>query len=110
MAAINFNEPASITTFEVGTMFYRYSRIGTSSPKHYFTTELEVTPGMLGKNSMYRDPSKWMLEEYTLTKRVTGLESTTNLAGESGATQVFSTQIQGSSTVKTGTWSDFTPR
>ncbi len=50
---------------------------------------------------MYADPSKFILEKFTLNKAVKGLESTVDLEGLPGAKQVFSTEIQAASSVET---------
>ena len=107
LAAIHFERDVFTSTLPKGSEVFRYSEIGTTNPKQYFFTELQVAPGEVGKGSMYADPSKYVLEKFTLTKPVKVLNSTVDLANTPGAKQVFSTEIQGASTVQTGTWPEF---
>ena len=85
-----------------GTKLYRFSTKGTNNPKHYFATNKNILPGDVGKyGSMSKNPSKFILEEFTLTSPLKVLKSKVNNITEAGATQVFSTEVQGASTAKT---------
>ncbi|MCC9019914.1 MULTISPECIES: hypothetical protein [Flavobacterium] len=53
------------------------------------------------------NPQNYIIEEYTLTKPIKVLNSTTDLAGKAGGKQVFSTEIEKNSTVKAASnWGD----
>ena len=73
-----------------------YQVYSASDSVYYFFMEdpALTSPGTLGKASMYADPSKFVLEKFILTKPVTVLRSTLDLASSPGATQVFSTQVE----------------
>jgi hypothetical protein len=58
---------------------------------------------LIGKGSIYGKSGNYVLEKYTLNKPVKVLNSTVNLEGEvQGAKQVFSTEVEGASTVEQG--------
>jgi len=101
LEAIHFESPVSIKNLNKGDEVFRYTEIGTDKPKHYYFTNVDVAPGQIGKmTSMYKDPSKWIMEKFTLEKPVEGLTSTIDLAGDKGAIQIFSTEIEAASKVE----------
>jgi hypothetical protein len=105
--AINFEKPVYTQLLEAGTKLFRYSKKGTTDPKHYFFTEKFTLPGAVGKVSAMNNPQNYIIEEFTLTKSVKVLKSTTDLAGKPAGNQIFSTEIQKSSTLKSAnTWTD----
>ena len=99
-AGIHMESPVYTSTLEEGTKVYRYSVKGTKSSKQYYTTDPNATIDDLGKSSFRRDPSKIVKEEFTLTKDTKVLNSTVDLDGKAGGTQLFSTDLQKNSVSK----------
>lgn len=89
----------SVETLPAGTKLYRYSQ-KEATDKHYFTLDKNALPHQVGKNPNKMDPENTIFEEFTLEKPVEVLKSKVNLIDEPGATQVFSPEIQKSSTSK----------
>jgi len=92
-----YQRTGTIETLPAGTKLYRFSH-KQATEKHYFTTDIEALPGDVGLNPFKMDASQVVFEEFTLTKPVEVLKSRVNLINEAGAEQVFSPQIQKSST------------
>ncbi|MDB9383652.1 hypothetical protein PN465_15715 [Nodularia spumigena CS-584] len=101
LRAINFGEEVFTKTYDVGTKFYRYTKKGSTDPRHYFFTEEYTLPGAVGKLDAMRT-GDYIIEEYTLTSKVKTLNSTTDLDGQPGNNQVFSTEIEKNSTKRSG--------
>jgi RHS repeat-associated protein len=100
LEAINFSSPVYTENLAISSKVYRYTEIGTTTPNQYFFSQDYTLPGSVGKVSAMSNPAKYVIEEYTLTKEIKVLRSTTDLAGKPGGKQIFSAEIESNSTVK----------
>lgn len=56
LKSMHFDEKIYTQTMKPGTKFYRYSEVGQTSGKHYFSTKTEFFPGEVGKCQCMESP------------------------------------------------------